>query len=63
MRRLNHWNIMKLLEVIDTEETLLIIMEYLSRAVFFSYWRPKPEFEARGLFCVNHQGSGSHQVH
>jgi hypothetical protein len=54
---------MKLLEVIDTEETLLIIMEYLSRAVFFSYWRPKPEFEARGLFCVNHQGSGSHQVH
>ena len=46
MRRLNHWNIMKLMEVIDTEETLLIIMEYLSRAVFFSYWRPKPEFEA-----------------
>ena len=54
---------MKLLEVIDTEETLLIVMEYFSGGDFFSHWRPKPEFEARGLFCVNHQASGSHQGH
>ena len=45
MRRLNHWNIMKLLEVIDTEETLLIIMEYLSEGYFFSHLQPRPDFE------------------
>ena len=30
MSMLNHPNIVKLLEVTDTEETLLILMEYLS---------------------------------
>ena len=63
MSMLNHPNTVKLLEVIDTEETLLIVMEYFSGGDFFSHWRPKPEFEARGLFCVNHQASGSHQGH
>ena len=46
MRILNHPSIVKLLEVIDTEETLLIVKEYLSGGDFFSDWRPKPEFEA-----------------
>ena len=63
MSMLNHPNTVKLLEVIDTEETLLIVMEYFSGGDFFSHWRPKPEFEARGLFCMNHQASGSHQGH
>ena len=63
MRMLNHPNIVKLLEVIDTEETLLIVMEYLSGGDFLSHLRPRPDFEDRGLFCVNHQGSGSHQGH
>ena len=63
MSMLNHPNTVKLLEVIDTEETLLIVMEYFSGGDFFSHWRPKPEFEARGLFCVNDQASGSHQGH
>ena len=63
MRMLNHPNIVKLLEVIDTEETLLIVKEYLSGGDFFSHWSSKPDFEARGLFCMNHQASGSHQGH
>lgn len=63
MRISNHLNIVKLLEVINTEETLLIVMEYLSGGDFFSHLRPRPDFEDRGLFCVNHQGSGSHQGH
>ena len=35
MRLLNHPNMVKLLEVIDTEETLLIVMEYLSGGGIF----------------------------
>ena len=35
MRMLNHPNIVKLLEVIDTEETLLRGMEYLSGGGLF----------------------------
>ena len=46
MSMLNHPNTVKLLEVIDTKETLLIVMEYFSGGDFFSHWRPKPEFEA-----------------
>ena len=61
MRMLNHPNIVKLLEVIDTEETLLIVKEYLSGGDFLSHLRPRPDFEDRGLFCVNHHGSGSDQ--
>ena len=38
MRMLNHPNIVKILEVIDTEETLLRGMEYLSGGDFFSHW-------------------------
>ena len=59
MRMLNHPNIVKLLEVIDTEETLLIVKEYLSGGDFFSHWRSKPDFEARGPLGPNHHGSGS----
>ena len=39
MRISNHLNIVKLLEVINTEETLLIVMEYLSGGDFFSHLR------------------------
>ena len=63
MRRLNHPNILQLLKVTDSEETLPIIMEYLSKRDFFSHWSQKPAFESQGLFCPNHQGSGSHQGH
>lgn len=35
MRISNHLNIVKLLEVINTEETLLIVMEYLSGGGIF----------------------------
>jgi serine/threonine protein kinase len=59
MRMLNHPNIVKLLEVIDTEETLLIVKEYLSGGDFFSHWSSKPDFEARGPLGPNHHGSGS----
>lgn len=34
MSMLNHPNTVKLLEVIDTEETLLIVMEYFSGETF-----------------------------
>ena len=51
MRMLNHPNIVKLLEVIYSEETLLILMEYLSGGDVFSHWRPKAEAEARGPLC------------
>ena len=61
MRILNHPNIVKLLEVIDTEETLLIVKEYLSGGDFFSHWSSKPDFEARGPLGPNHHGSGSDQ--
>ena len=63
MRMLNHPNIVKLLEVFDTEETLIIEMEYLRGGDFFSHLRPRPDFKDQGLFCANHQGSGSHQGH
>jgi serine/threonine protein kinase len=49
MRMLNHPNIVKLLEVIYSEETLLILMEYLSGGDVFSHWRPKPDL--RGEAC------------
>ena len=61
MRILNHPNIVKLLEVIDTEETLLIVKEYLSGGDFFSHWSSKPDFEAQGPLGPNHHGSGSNQ--
>ena len=41
MSMLNHPNIVKLLEVTDTEETLLILMEYLSQGDFFTHLEAK----------------------
>ena len=63
MRILNPANIVNLLEVTDSEETLLIIMEYLNRGDYFSDWRPNPDFEARDPTGPNHHGCGSHQGH
>ena len=37
MRMLNHPNIEKLLEVIGTEETLIIVMDYLSAGDLFTH--------------------------
>jgi len=53
MRILNHPNIVKLLEVIDTEGTLFIVMEYLSGGDFFTRLEAKGhtmEGEAQGPF-------------
>ena len=53
LRTVNHPNIVKLLEVIDTEETLFIVMEYLSGGDLKTYLEAKgrvTEGEARGLF-------------
>uniref|UniRef100_A0AC11BFU3 Uncharacterized protein n=1 Tax=Ovis aries TaxID=9940 RepID=A0AC11BFU3_SHEEP len=54
LRTVNHPNIVKLLEVIDTEETLFIVMEYVSGGDLQTYLEAKgrmTEGEARGLFC------------
>ncbi|XDB57235.1 hypothetical protein ABFV05_010851 [Capra hircus] len=54
LRTVNHPNIVKLLEVIDTEETLFIVMEYVSGGDLKTYLEAKgrmTEGEARGLFC------------
>lgn len=37
MKALNHWNIVKLFKVIDTKETLLLVMEHLSAGDVFNY--------------------------
>ena len=37
MRMLNHPNIVKLLEVTESEETLIIVMEYLSGRDLFTH--------------------------
>lgn len=53
MRIMNHPNIVKLLEVIDTEETLFIVMEYLSGGDLSTYLETQgrlTEGEARGAF-------------
>lgn len=53
MKILKHLNIVKLLEVINTEETLFIVMEYLSGGTLFTYLeaqRGLTEGEARGAF-------------
>uniref|UniRef100_A0A8C9KY13 non-specific serine/threonine protein kinase n=1 Tax=Phocoena sinus TaxID=42100 RepID=A0A8C9KY13_PHOSS len=53
MKALNHPNIVKLLGVIDTEETLFLVMEYLSGGDMFSYLvnhGRMTEAEARGPF-------------
>ncbi|XP_040091486.1 serine/threonine-protein kinase MARK2-like [Oryx dammah] len=54
LRTVNHPNIVKLLEVIETEETLFIVMEYVSGGDLQTYLEAKgrmTEGEARGLFC------------
>lgn len=54
LRTVNHPNIVNLLEVIDTEETLFIVMEYISGGDLRTYLEAKgrmTEGEARGLFC------------
>ena len=51
LRTVNHPNIVKLLEVIDTEETLFIVMEYVSEADLQTYLEAKSrmtEGEAQG---------------
>ena len=53
MRILNHPNTVKLLEVTDTEETLFIVMEYLSGGDLFTHLEAKGrtmEGEAQGPF-------------
>ncbi|CAI9150086.1 unnamed protein product [Rangifer tarandus platyrhynchus] len=53
MKILKHPNIVKLLEVINTEETLFIVMEYLSGGNVFTYLEAQgclTEGEARGAF-------------
>ncbi|TEA24677.1 hypothetical protein DBR06_SOUSAS6310054, partial [Sousa chinensis] len=53
LKALNHPNIVKLLGVIDTEETLFLVMEYLSGGDMFSYLvnhGRMTEAEARGPF-------------
>ena len=53
LKTVNHPNIVKLLEVIDTEEALFIVMEYISGGDLFTYLEAKGrvmEGEARGLF-------------
>ena len=52
LKTVNHPNIVKLLEVIDTEEALFIVMEYISGGDLFIYLEAKgrvTEGEARGL--------------
>ena len=52
LKTINHPNIVKLLEVIDTEEALFIVMEYISGGDLFIYLEAKgrvTEGEARGL--------------
>ncbi|KAJ8790341.1 hypothetical protein J1605_021418 [Eschrichtius robustus] len=53
MKALNHPNIVKLLGVIDTEETFFVVMEYLSGGDMYRYLKTHgrmTEVEARGLF-------------
>ena len=53
LKTVSHANIVKLLEVIDTEEALFIVMEYVSGGDLFTYLEAKgrlTEGEARGLF-------------
>ena len=53
LRIVNYPNIVKLLELIDTEETLFIVMEYLSRGDEFTHLEAKgrkTDGEARGPF-------------
>ena len=54
LKTISHRNIVKLLEVIDTEEALFIVMEYVSGGDLSTYLEAKgrlTEGEARGLFC------------
>ena len=48
MKILKHLNIVKLLEVINMEETLLIVMEYLSGGNLFTYLEAKKRPEGGG---------------
>ena len=41
MKILKHLNIVKLLEVMDIEDTLFVVMEYLSGGNYSPTWRPK----------------------
>ena len=53
LKTVSHANIVKLLEVIDTEEALFIVMEYVSGGDLSTYLEAKgrlTEGEARGLF-------------
>uniref|UniRef100_A0A4W2CF11 non-specific serine/threonine protein kinase n=1 Tax=Bos indicus x Bos taurus TaxID=30522 RepID=A0A4W2CF11_BOBOX len=53
LKTISHPNIVKLLEVIDTEEALFIVMEYVSGGDLSTYLEAKgrlTEGEARGLF-------------
>ena len=53
MKILKHLNIVKLLEVMDIEETLFVVMEYLSGGNLFTYLEATnglKEGEARGAF-------------
>ncbi|XP_010847024.1 PREDICTED: serine/threonine-protein kinase MARK2-like [Bison bison bison] len=51
MRILNHPNTVKLLEVTDTEETLFIVMEYLSRGDLFTHLEAKEKLVSSLHHC------------
>ena len=55
MKILKHLNIVKLLEVINIEETLFIVMEYLSGGNLFTYLEAKNGLKEREAQDAFHQ--------